>query len=126
VGIDLEGLLQLETAVWWSLVNGDPRADEALLTDDFLGIYPTGFAGRTDHVGQLSAGPTVASFEISDARMLTVDEDAALLAYRASYVRAAEGTEREEMFVSSLWCRRGNEWRNVFSQDTPATGERVV
>jgi hypothetical protein len=126
VGIDLEQLVDLETAVWQALVDGDPDADARLLTDDFLGVYPTGFAGRDDHIGQLANGPTVRAFEITDPRMTVVAEDAALLAYRATYRRAGRDREPESMFVSSLWCRRGAVWRNVFSQDTPATGEHVV
>jgi hypothetical protein len=30
------------------------------------------------------------------------------------------------MYVSSLWCHRDGRWVNVFSQDTPDTGEAVV
>jgi hypothetical protein len=29
------------------------------------------------------------------------------------------------MYVSSIWCRRDGEWVNVFSQDTPASGDAV-
>lgn len=126
--IDLAALLALETAVWQALVDGDAAADAAALADDFLGVYPTGFAGRDDHAGQLAGGPTVDRFELGEARMLAVSDDAVLLAYRADYVRAgaAPGPPPESMYVSSLWCRRGGRWVNVFSQDTPATGEQLV
>ncbi len=45
----------------------------------FFGVYPTGFACRSDHVGQIAAGPTVRCFELSEARMLAVSESALLL-----------------------------------------------
>lgn len=115
---DLDELLELEHAVWRALVDGAPEADERLLAEDFLGVYPTGYAGRADHVAQLSGGPTVAAYELRDARLVPVGEDAALLVYRASYRRAGAG-ELEEMYVSSLWCRRSGVWLNTFSQDTP-------
>jgi hypothetical protein len=122
----LEQLVALETEVWRALVEGDRAADERLLSDDFLGVYPTGFGGRGEHVGQLAGGPTVQSFALSEQRMLVVSDTAALLAYRAVYLRPDEGAEPESMYVSSLWCERGGRWLNVFSQDTPDTGLAVV
>ena len=107
--MDLEQLVVLETDVWNALVDGDGGADGDALSEDFLGVYPTGFADRADHVGQLADGPTVASFRLCDARMLVVSDDAALLAYRAEYRRPGAATT-EAMWVSSLWCRRAGRW----------------
>ena len=123
--MDLHSLLALETAVWQALVDGDAEADRDLLAEDFVGLYPTGFATRADHVSALVDGPSVRSFELSDARMLVVSDHAALLLYRATYERAA-GREAEAMYVSSLWSRRAGRWVNVFSQDTPDTDVAVV
>ena len=124
--MDLAALLDLETAVWQALVDGDAGSDGRLLADDFVGLYPTGFAGRGDHIAQLVAGPTVRTFELSQARMLAVSETAMLLLYLAVYERTGEGTREESMYVSSLWCQRDGAWLNVFSQDTPASGIAVV
>ena len=60
-----------------------PSAQTAMAYRHFLGVYPTGFADRTTHVEQLVDGPTVTSFTLHDARMLTVSESAVLLSYRA-------------------------------------------
>lgn len=114
---DLTTILGLETEVWQALVAGDPDLDGRLLAEDFLGVYPDGFAGRDTHVGQLANGPTVATYELSDARLMVIDADTALLAYRAEYVRPG-ATESEAMYVSSLWRRRDGQWVNIFSQDT--------
>ena len=124
--MDLEELITLETEVWQALVEGDAEADARLLADDFVGVYPTGFADRSDHVGQIAAGPTVRSYELSEARMLCVSESALMLSYRAVYARLGEAAQQEAMYVSSLWCRRDGHWVNVFSQDTPDTGIAVV
>ena len=121
---DLDTLLALEHAVWRALCEGDADADARLLSRDFLGVYPSGYAGRSDHVGQLAAGPTVADYELADARLVAISDDVALLVYRASYRRPSR-RDREEMYVSSLWCRRGDAWVNTFSQDTPV-GDPVV
>lgn len=117
----IEFLVALETEVWEALVRGDAAADRALLADDFLGVYPTGFAGRDDHAHQLDAGPSVDSYTISGARVVDISATAKLLSYRADYRRpdAVPGSA-ESMYVSSLWTTSDGGWVNVFSQDTPA------
>ncbi len=118
----LEFFVALETEVWQALADGDTAADARLLTSDFLGVYPTGFATREDHVAQLGDGPTIGSYELTEARLFAASDDAVLLTYRASYSRPQSfgGSVPESMYVSSLWCLRNGEWLNVFSQDTPA------
>jgi hypothetical protein len=49
--MDLQALVELETMVWDALQRGDADADSRLLSDDFLGVYSSGFAGRSDHAG---------------------------------------------------------------------------
>ena len=118
----LEDFIRLETEVWRALADGDADADGRMLSGDFLGVYPTGFADRKSHVDQLLDGPTVASFALDDARILIVSESAVILSYRAEFERPASpvASEVQSMYVSSLWCRRDGAWLNVFSQDTPA------
>ena len=120
----MDELIACETAVWEALVAGDAAADAAALSADFLGVYPDGFAGKDSHISQLSDGPTVARYRLSDMRVLPLGPGHALLAYRAAYRRI--GCDRqEEMFVSSIWQRHTDGWMNIFSQDTPATGQPV-
>lgn len=124
--VNLDELLKLERRVWQALVDGDSVADASMLAEEFLGVSPTGFAGRDEHVAHLDDGPTVAAYDIHDARMLVISDDVLLLAYRAEYRRAdAADQASESMYVSSLWCRRGGRWMNVFSQDT-SPGAPVV
>jgi len=120
----LRELLACETSIWEALVAGDAAADARALAPAFLGVYPDGFAGRDSHAGQLVSGPTVARYALSDARVLPLGPDCALLAYLASYTRPGR-SEGEAMYVSSIWRRRGDGWENLFSQDTPATGQPV-
>ncbi|MCP3977517.1 MAG: nuclear transport factor 2 family protein [Actinomycetia bacterium] len=119
--LSVEKFVALETAVWRTLATGDSEADRQLLTEDFLGVYPTGFASRTEHVAQLADGPTMESYEISDARLLVITPAAVMISYRAEFRRrdSSRASQAEVMFVSSLWCERDGQWLNVFSQDTP-------
>lgn len=110
--------VELERAVWEALVRGDPDADRAALAPQFVGVYPSGFAGAAEHVDQLADGPTVADYVITDARILEIAAGHAMLSYLATYRRpGAEDTE--SMYVSSLWSETEHGWVNVFSQDTP-------
>lgn len=120
--MDLETVVALETKVWEALRCGDAEADARLLAEDFVGVYSTGFAGRADHAGMLANGPTVAEYQLHDARLLVVSDNDALLCYRADFRRVGtdEAGAVESMYISSLWSRRSGEWLNVFSQDTPA------
>ncbi|TCL09725.1 hypothetical protein BXY66_1782 [Shimia isoporae] len=121
----LSELLKLETRVWGALVTGDSSSDAALLSEDFVGVYPDGFAGKDAHVGQLDGGGTVAQYKLSDVQIRYLGETASILIYRADYLRVGNH-EWETMLVSSLWERRAGAWINTFSQDTPLTGETVV
>lgn len=113
-----EFFVGLESQVWDALARGDADADRELLSADFVGVYPTGFAGRDDHSSELSDGPSVSTYDLSDARVIEISDDAAMLCYRADYRRP--GADRgEAMFVSSLWVQRDGRWWNTFSQDTP-------
>lgn len=123
--MDLAALITLESSVWEALRTGDAGVDEALLATDFLGVYPTGFADRDDHTGQLGGGPTVADYTIHDPRHLDIGEGHALLAYRAEYRRPGASIT-ESMYVSSLWSERAGRWINVFSQDTPVDPEALL
>ncbi len=114
----LDQILSLEKQVWTALVEGNAEADRALLSPDFLGVYPTGFANRDDHVGQFADAPTMATYELSEAKLRVLTSDIVLLSYRADYTRP-DATAAEAMLISSLWERRHDVWINSFSQDTP-------
>ncbi len=108
-----------EERVWDALKTGDKAADDALLCDHFLGVYPDGFAGKSDHAGQLDEGPTIADYTMLENRLIVLGPDHALLSYLAVFRRSGK-THTERMYVSSVWQRRGTGWINLFSQDTPA------
>jgi hypothetical protein len=125
----LDAVLALECQVWEALRAGNAQADAALLHPDFLGVYDTGFAGRDAHAAQLNAGPIVADYALHEARLMVLQPDLVMLAYRADFSRpgdasagaAGMGTATQRMFVSSLWRYASDRgaWLNVFSQDTP-------
>ena len=112
-------IIACERKVWDALVAGDARTDNAMLADDFLGVYAAGFAGKADHVGQLRDGPTIQGYDLSDFRSRVLAKDVMLLSYRADFERLA-GNSPEAMYVTSIWNLREGAWINIFSQDTVA------
>jgi hypothetical protein len=119
----IEFFVDLETQVWDALARGDADADRALLASDFVGVYPTGFADRSDHANELADGPTMASFSITGSRLIRLSAAAVMLCYRADYRplrHGVAGVDDETMYISSLWTESEGRWTNIFSQDTPA------
>ncbi|MCB0355275.1 MAG: nuclear transport factor 2 family protein [Bdellovibrionales bacterium] len=123
-----EEILLHEKQIWDALIAGDPAADAELLSDDFLGVYPTGYSSKFEHSRQLESGPVASSYELTEVRFVALARDKALLVYRAQWSRFRNGRAlpQEEMFVSSIWEKREENWLNIFSQDTPYEEEREV
>jgi hypothetical protein len=123
--VTLDELLACESAVWGALKHGDWAADAAALAPEFLGVYATGFCDRAGHAAQLTAGPSVTSYQIELPRLMRLGPGLALIAYRARYRRPGSA-EEEVMYVSSIWKRGPYGWRNVFSQDTEESDNAPV
>ena len=113
---DLSFFVSLERQVWEALRHGDGTADALLLADNFLGVYESGFGSKAEHVAQVSSGPVVSSFDIEEPRLMRLSPVLALLAYRARWRDAASSLRCA--YISSVWARDREGWRNVFSQDT--------
>jgi hypothetical protein len=116
---EITDILALERKVWDALVSGDAVADQNMLSDDFLGVYKSGFATRQEHAGQLAQGPTIETYELADASLKVLCDNVVLLAYLANYIRPGAGRS-SRMYVSSIWQLTDGIWRNIFSQDTDA------
>jgi hypothetical protein len=72
----------------------------------------------------MADGPTMASYSISEARIIRVAPSNVMLCYRADYrsMRGGVPGPDETMYISSLWVQRDGRWWNTFSQDTPKKG----
>lgn len=117
----IEEFIEYEKEVWEAFCTGDELRDKTALTEDFLGVYETGYSDREAHCAQLRNGPIASSYELSEERLMPLSEDIVLLTYLATWKRQLpEGAGPEEkMYISSIWKRNGDDWKNIFSQDTP-------
>ncbi len=116
----IDFFVALERSVWQALKDGDAAADARLLSDDFLGVYASGFADRSAHAGQLRDGPTVSWYELTQPHLMRLAEGVVALSYLARFQRIARSgaSEPESMYVTSIWRQQRGTWVNVFSQDT--------
>lgn len=111
-------ILELEKKVWNALLSGNFEADKKLLSNDFLGVYPDGFAAKSDHTNQLKQGPSILNYSIIESKVITLSNDTALISYKASWQKL--NIEKPEIiYVTSIWKIIDGEWQNIFSQDTP-------
>lgn len=115
--LNVQHFVELESRVWDALVAGDPEADAAMLTDDFVGVYETGVSGKTEHCKQLENGPVVEHYQILQPRILIISECSVMLSYLAEWTQPGNPALKK-MYVSSLWQESGESWKNSFSQDT--------
>lgn len=111
-------IVALERAVWEAMLTGDPQADGRMLSRDFLGVYPSGYAGRDDHMAALDDGPVITGYRLDEERLLPAGQGHVLLVYRAYFSEPGRDGEKA-MYVASLWRRDGEGWINSFSMDTP-------
>ena len=114
-------ILSREETVWKALCAGDAGADMAMLTEDFLGVYPSGFSDRAGHGAMLADGPTMQDYELSEVRLLPLADGVVLLSYRAAYLPVGKA-DWQAMYISSIWRFENGAWLNSFSQDSPADG----
>ncbi len=117
---DIKDIIEMEEQIWEALRSGDAESDSALLTNDFLGVYPSGFWNKEAHANQMKSGPVIGEYRLTDERLVSLSEDCVLLTYCAYYSWHSKPEKTEKMYISSIWQRVNGEWKNSFSQDTPA------
>ena len=119
---DVDQFLKLEEEVWEALRTGDVERDSRMLSEEFLGVYESGFANKKDHFSELLTGPKISEYNLSQERIIVMAKNLVLLAYLAEFKRiSTNGSASEKMYVSSIWCNQNGVWENIFSQDTTAT-----
>jgi len=118
----VEQIVMMETQIWEALRLGDADLDNQLLTTDFLGVYPSGFWNKQAHCEQLKNGSIIATYQLTEERLVHLTDGLVLLAYRAHYSWCRNPEKIEQMLITSIWKFIDGAWKNSFSQDTPVAG----
>ena len=113
-------LEQREKQGWEAFKNKDKKAFSAIATDDYTAVIADG-NGERDLTGTLDSmrDITINSFTLSDFRMTSIGNDAALLSYKAS-ANYTIGTQTisGKLAVSDIWVKRDGEWRSLHYHET--------
>ena len=121
-------LIELENRFWQALVDEDSDAAEQLLDEPALMVGSHG-AIEFDHAAYRrmarQGSMVVKSFELSDMNVVLANKHTAVLTYRVKQSLSPRGKSeeiRQDMADSSVWIRKGGEWRCVMHTETPVSG----
>ncbi len=119
--MDLEELVQLETAGWEAL-SSDRGADHyaEAMTADAVMVVPGMVLSRDQAVAAIGEAPPWSSFRIDDPRVVRLVDGAAALTYRATAQR--QGSPAFEALMTTTFVRDGDRWRVALHQQTPLPG----
>jgi ketosteroid isomerase-like protein len=91
---------------------GDSTADEAVFVDDH------GPASKAQVVKNV-AGFTITDYAMEDIHFVPIDAGTGLVAYKLTEKGNSHGHEfTAQVYVSSVWTKRGGKWLCLFSQET--------
>ncbi len=102
------------------LSSGSGDAYRRHLTEDALVIVPPGHTlDREKTVATMDESPGWDEVALDNARLLTLDDHAALITYTFTGRR---GEDRYAAVMTSTYARRGDDWKLVLHQQTPLDG----
>jgi hypothetical protein len=111
--------LVLERRVWEAAKKKDADTLRSLCTQDYVAIISDGSQLTLNEFCMLFPLFQVKSYSLSDARLISLGPDAAILLYKSKSETVVLGeNEKAQTQHSSTWVRRNGEWRNVFYQET--------
>ena len=114
-------LLELERAAWEALsTGGDAAASfyERVLANEVLMLLPGGLVidDRSAAIDSMRGDPWT-SYQLSDERVLELNEDCGVVAYRG---RATRNASEYSALFNSTFVREEGHWRLAVHQQTPA------
>ncbi|MDX6250420.1 MAG: hypothetical protein QOF10_3780 [Kribbellaceae bacterium] len=115
-----ETLLDLEEQMWRANREGDGAFYAKLLRDDALVVSKYGVMTKAQGIPVIEANhnPYVKT-DLSDQKVLQLDENNALVTYRVDVTAVVQGNEVElPSYATSVYTREGDQWRGVFHQQT--------
>jgi hypothetical protein len=117
------GAPQLEAQVrklWEAFKNKDKATLSALLDDDFR-LFEEGLSTIGDKETEVNAVDDfqLLSYTLSDFTVKSVGPNAALVTYIAQYEGKTGGeVSKAKSLFGEVWIRTGNEWRDLYMQET--------
>ncbi|MPZ21959.1 MAG: DUF4440 domain-containing protein [Dehalococcoidia bacterium] len=113
-----QALIEREKQFWAAA--GDSEFYRQHLADDALMVFPEppGILRREATIDSVAAAQPWASFEIEDVLLTELTPDSAAITYRATGRREGDPSDYRAL-ASSVYVRRGGEWKLALHQQTP-------
>jgi ketosteroid isomerase-like protein len=115
-----ETLIEFEERMWRANREGDGTFYADHLRDDALVVSRYGVMGKAEIVPGIQANQNpYLRTELSDHRVIQIDDSSALVTYHVAITALIDGTETElTAYATSVYVRDGDQWRGVFHQQT--------
>lgn len=113
-------LIALEEAMWTANRAGDGAYYDKVLRDDAMGVSKWGLLDKATAVAGITANHNpYLSTELSQVKVLMINEDAAVVTYRVDVVVLVDGKETPTAaYASTVYAREDGRWVPVFFQHT--------
>jgi hypothetical protein len=105
----------------WEALSGPGGAEfyDEIMADDGLMVFPGLVLDKAGAISAIRDAVPWSSFALSDLSVIDAAPDVGLVTYRATAQRAGE--EPYGAVMTSVYVRRGGEWRMLLHQQSPAT-----
>ena len=115
-------IISTEKKLWEAWKNKQIKVFKATLTADAVMIGDAGVANKTESLKELeSMACEVKSYELSDIKVTFLNNDAALMTYKAVQdVTCGGNAAPPSVWASSAYVKRGGKWFAASHQETPA------
>ena len=120
-GMDITAKLEAsERGIWEAFKNKDKDAFLKIVDKDAFGADPMGFSSVA-MMPDMMSDLDVRSYTLQDVKSTKVSSDAYLLTYTAQQDCSFKGQALPgTVYVSTLYVKRGNDWKGFYHQETPA------
>ena len=115
-------IISTEKKLWEAWKTKDRKVFKANLSADSLMIGDTGVASKADALREMeSMSCEVKSYALSDIKVTFMNNDAALITYKATQDATCGGQAvPAAIWATSAYVKRGGRWYAASHQETPA------
>jgi hypothetical protein len=115
-------IIGTERKLWEAWKNKDFKVFKSNLSADSIMIGDEGVANKADSLKAMEGmACEVRSYELSDIKVTFLNNDAALITYKAKQDATCGGqTTPAAVWASSAYAKRGGRWYAASHQETPA------
>jgi len=115
-------IVSTEKKLWDAWKNKDTKVFKTYLSADSVMIGDAGVATKTEALKELEGmACEVKSYELSDIKVAFLNNDAALMTYKAVQDGTCNGQAvPPTVWASSAYVKRGGKWFAASHQETPA------